>query len=119
MKKILTAIAIICSLSAQAQNVKKDASNGLQYVNIDSVLWVRNKPKAQRLYVWGIYDNLSDMGRIHWQLRDSTYIDPETNNFNLVAEDNAIIDGEDYVLWDPESKYLFTFIARKLSLTIK
>lgn len=107
------------SMAASAQNVHIDEQAHRQYVCIDSIRWIRNLPKAVRLYTWGVFDDGYSSGVIRYQLRDSLYVDQETNVYRVIEEKDVPITGADYEAWDPESKYLFTFIASKLNLTIR
>jgi hypothetical protein len=36
----------------------------------------------------------------------------------VVAEGNITMDGEDYLAWDGDNDYAFTYIAQKLNLTL-
>ncbi len=119
MKKVLLMVAMAISMASTAQNVHIDNQAHRQYVCIDSIRWIRNMPKAVRLYTWGVFDDGYSSGVIRYQLRDSLYVDQETNNFRVIEEKDVPITGADYEAWDPESKYLFTFIANLLNVTIR
>lgn len=119
MKRIMLLAAMAITMGVQAQNVHKDTALGHQFVRIQPIKWRYNMPEAVRLYVWGVYDNLSDMGRIHWELRDSVYIDAVTRNYNLIDQGEETISGDDYEAWDPASLYLFPFIAGRLNVTLR
>lgn len=119
MKKLLFATALLFSLSSQAQSLHFDTSANLTYVNIEPVTWVRNQPPVKRLYISAGNDNLINKGVIMWQLRSEVIIDANTKNYNVVATGTATITGNDYEKWDPESKYLFQYMAEQLNLLLK
>lgn len=121
MKTLLTGLLIalltltFASIS-RAQNIHQDSSLNLQYACINPITYRLDANPCYRLYVWGVFDNGFNSGRVHWQLRDSTGVNVYPN---VVVEGEQVIDGEDYELWDPASKYLFTFIARIKGVVIR
>jgi len=120
MKKILLSLSILFSLNCYSEiNLHFDTSKGLSYVNVEPVLWIRNKPKITRLYINALSDNLINSGIVEWRVMDSVYIDPDTTLRTFIDNGTFTLTASEYEQWDPSSVFLFNLAAEKLRLTIK
>jgi len=67
-----------------------------------------------------VNDNLKSACTFYYQLLtggDGTEAMPITYG-QSVAEGNISLDGENYLAWDGSNDYAFTYIAKKLNLTL-
>jgi hypothetical protein len=72
--------------------------------------------EANLLNAYIINDNLESSCTFYYQLCSSGE-QPDTIGQSL-AEGNVVMSGEDYLAWDGDNNYAFTYIAEKLNLTI-
>jgi len=119
MKNICIAVLLTAmSLSSYGQTLHYDSTLGRTYVNIQPVTWVRNQAQVTRLYINTTFDDLTAQAQFKYELRASVVIDNVTTDHPLIIGGNDTITGDDYGNWDPASKYLFTYEAAKLNITI-
>jgi hypothetical protein len=112
MKKILLSIAVFIATNCSAQDIHYDTLSGMCYVDIQPVKWTHNNSdSARHLYVRAFNDNLLNFAQLYWELRD--------NARNVINSGNKDISGQDYILWDSESKYLFTYLAKPENLNLQ
>jgi len=72
--------------------------------------------EANLLNAYIINDNLESSCTFYYQLCSSGE-QPDTIGQSH-AEGNVVMSGEDYLAWDGDNNYAFTYIAEKLNLTI-
>lgn len=76
--------------------------------------------EANLLIAYIINDNLESSCTFYYQLCSSTEGD-ETMAFIIqqsLAEGNVSMSGEDYLAWDGDNNYAYTYIAEQLNLTL-
>jgi hypothetical protein len=76
--------------------------------------------EANLLFAYIINDNLESSCSFYYQLCSSgqgTEAMPLVIGQTL-AEGNLTMDGENYLAWDGDNDYAFTYIAEKLNLTL-
>ena len=72
--------------------------------------------EANLLIAYIINDNLESSCTFYYQLCSSGE-QPDTIGQSL-AEGNVSMSGEDYLAWDGDNNYAYTYIAQQLNLTL-
>lgn len=72
--------------------------------------------EANLLVAYIINDNLESSCTFYYQLCSSGE-QPDTIGQSL-AEGNVSMSGEDYLAWDGDNNYAYTYIAQQLNLTL-
>jgi hypothetical protein len=72
--------------------------------------------EANLLVAYIINDNLESSCTFYYQLCSSGE-QPNTMSQSL-AEGNVSMSGEDYLAWDGDNNYAYTYIAQQLNLTL-
>lgn len=72
--------------------------------------------EANLLVAYIINDNLESSCTFYYQLCSSGE-QPDTIGQSL-AEGNVSMSGEDYLVWDGDNNYAYTYIAQQLNLTL-
>ena len=87
----------------------------IQPVNV----WQNGETKSATKFDLNIvYDNLESSATFYYQLLE-VLVDAEGNeSTNQVAQDNLIMDGQEYQNWDDSNDGAYTWGANQLSLTI-
>lgn len=119
MRKIITLLAVLFSLNAQAQTLHIDsAMNNKTYVNVSPYLWEALQPQVNRVYAWAISDDLQTSAIIHYELRAAVQIDANTVNTVLIKYWNVTLSGSAYTSFKNDVGYIFTNNPAKSVLTI-
>lgn len=80
-------------------------------------IWKNGESKqANILNAYIINDNLENSCSFYYQLCSSGE-QPDTIGQSL-AEGNVSMSGEDYLAWDGDNNFAFSYIAEKLNLTL-
>lgn len=69
-----------------------------------------NNSDAVFLTVNIIYDNLSSYCNLYWGLLDA--------DLNTLLSGNLAIDGDDYLSWNGNNEFPYTFTAEKINVTL-
>ena len=72
--------------------------------------------EANLLVAYIINDNLESSCTYYYQLCSSGE-QPDTIGQSL-ADGNVVMSGEDYLAWDGDNNYAYTYIAEQLNLTL-
>lgn len=85
---------------------------------IESItIWKNGESQEANLLVaYIINDNLESSCTFYYQLCSSGE-QPDTIGQSL-AEGNVSMSGEDYLAWDGDNNYAYTYIAQQLNLTL-
>lgn len=113
MKRILLIAAVLFSGTSFGQTLHYDSLKSTMplYSNIQPVKVRRTDTvNAIRLYCKSIDDNLRNKGQLYYELVAA--------NGDVLDKGNFDISAEDYELWDAESKYLFTYLAKANNLNL-
>jgi hypothetical protein len=78
--------------------------------NIIPIKWVPNKPDATIISVVNIDDNLETQSTFRWQLLDAIGA--------LVDEGTVLCAGVEYLNWDGNRQFPYTFTADALGVTL-
>jgi hypothetical protein len=77
---------------------------------IQPILWNPVTPEATQLSVWNTDDNLSNQCLFGWQLL--------TETGSLVDRGTVPCTGNDYVDWDGNRQFPYTYTAKALGVTL-